>query len=55
MASATERLGKHVPEAMDTHATKEELLETVFSTWSVKGGYITRTPASELSAHLKDR
>jgi hypothetical protein len=27
MAAAGERLGKHVPAATDTHATREELLE----------------------------
>jgi hypothetical protein len=32
-------LGKHVPAAMDTHATIVVLLETVFSTWFVQRGY----------------
>jgi hypothetical protein len=32
---ARERLGKHVPVATDTQATIEELLEAVFSMWSV--------------------
>jgi hypothetical protein len=32
MASARERLDKHVPVAKDTHATIEALLETGFST-----------------------
>jgi hypothetical protein len=49
MAAARERLGKHVPAATDTRATIQELLETVLSTWSMKGGYITRTPALVLS------
>jgi hypothetical protein len=30
--------------AADAHAAIEELLETVFSAWSVERGYITRTP-----------
>jgi stage III sporulation protein SpoIIIAA len=34
-----QRLGKHVPAATDTHATIEELLETVFYTRSVQRGY----------------
>jgi hypothetical protein len=34
-----QRLGKHVPEATDIHATIEVLLETVFSTQSVQRGY----------------
>jgi hypothetical protein len=34
-----QRLGKHVPAAMDTHATVEVLLETVFSTRSVQKSY----------------
>jgi hypothetical protein len=28
-------LGKHTHGAMNTHATLEELLDTVFSTWSM--------------------
>jgi hypothetical protein len=39
------RLGKHVPAAMDMHATIEELLETASSTRSVPTSYITMTPA----------
>jgi hypothetical protein len=31
-----QHLGKHVSAAMDTYATIEVLLETVFSTWSVQ-------------------
>jgi hypothetical protein len=34
-----QRLCKHIPTAMDTHAKIEVLLETVFSTWSVQRGY----------------
>jgi hypothetical protein len=36
---STQQLGKHVPVATDTHATIEVLLETVYSTWCVQGGY----------------
>jgi hypothetical protein len=43
MAAARERVGKHVPAATDTHATIDELLETVLSTLPVQMGYITRT------------
>jgi hypothetical protein len=35
-AVSTQRLGKHVPAATDTHETIEVLLETVFSTRYVK-------------------
>jgi hypothetical protein len=38
-AISRQRLGKQVPAAMDTHATIEVLLETVFSTWSVQRCY----------------
>jgi ParB-like chromosome segregation protein Spo0J len=34
-----QRLGKHVPAAMDTYVTIEVLLETVFSTRSVQRGH----------------
>jgi hypothetical protein len=34
-----QRLGKHSPAAMDTRATEEVMLETVFSTRSVQTGY----------------
>jgi hypothetical protein len=37
MANAREWLGKHVPVAKDTHATIEELLETVFSAGLCQG------------------
>jgi hypothetical protein len=36
---ARQRIGKHVPAAMNTYATIELLLETVFSTRSVQRGY----------------
>jgi hypothetical protein len=29
--------GKHIPAAMDTHASIQVLLEKVFYTWSVQG------------------
>jgi hypothetical protein len=32
-------LGKHIPATADTYTTTEELLETVFSTWSMQKGY----------------
>jgi hypothetical protein len=35
-AVSRQRFDKHVPAATDTHATPEELLETVFSTQSVQ-------------------
>jgi hypothetical protein len=38
-AVSSQRMGKHVPTAMNMHATIELLLEMVISTWSVKGGY----------------
>jgi hypothetical protein len=34
-----QRLGKHIPAATDKHATIEVLLETAFSTRSVRRGY----------------
>jgi hypothetical protein len=34
-----QRISKHVPAAMSTHATIELLLETVFSTGSMQRGY----------------
>jgi hypothetical protein len=34
-----QRLGKHVADATDTHATIEMLLKTVYSTGSVQRGY----------------
>jgi hypothetical protein len=55
MAAAREQLGKHVPAAADTHATIEGLLEMVFSIQSMQRGYVTMTPAIELSAQLKVR
>jgi hypothetical protein len=36
---STQRIGKQVPAAMNTHATVELLLKTVFSTWFVQRGY----------------
>jgi CHASE3 domain sensor protein len=36
---------EHVPVAMDTHATIEELLELVLSDRSMQRGYIMRTTA----------
>jgi hypothetical protein len=39
------RRNKRVPTATSSRATKEKLLETVFSTQSVLRNYITRTPA----------
>jgi hypothetical protein len=50
-----EWLSKHVPVAMDMHVTIEVVLEMVFSMWSVQSGYITRTPAWEVSYQLKVR
>jgi hypothetical protein len=38
-AVSKERFGKHFPEATDTYATIEVLLERVFSTRSVQRGY----------------
>jgi hypothetical protein len=38
-AVSRQRLSKHIPMAMHTHATIEVLLETAFSTWSVQRGY----------------
>jgi hypothetical protein len=35
MAVAGQQLGKHIPTAMNTHATTEELLDMVFSMQSV--------------------
>jgi hypothetical protein len=32
---ARQQLGKHVSAKTDTHATVEELLESVFSVWSI--------------------
>jgi hypothetical protein len=32
---ARQRLGKHLPAAKNTHATAEEMLDAVFSTWPV--------------------
>jgi hypothetical protein len=37
--AARQRLGKNFPSAMDKHATIAVLLETVFSTRSVRRGY----------------
>jgi hypothetical protein len=34
-----QQLGKHIPAAMDTHATTEVLLEMVFSIQSLQKGY----------------
>jgi hypothetical protein len=34
-AIAGQHHGKHMSAAMDTHATVEELLEAVFSVWSM--------------------
>jgi hypothetical protein len=34
-----QRIGKHVPAAMNTHATTELLLETVFSNRAVQRSY----------------
>jgi hypothetical protein len=52
-----QRLGKHVPAATDTHATIEVLLETVFSTRSVRRGYKEETvsPESVLLESVKKR
>jgi hypothetical protein len=36
---ARQRLGKHIPAAMDVHATTEEMLETAFSMRSVQKLY----------------
>jgi hypothetical protein len=38
-STATHRLGKEVSAATDTQATIENLLETVFSIWSLQSGY----------------
>jgi hypothetical protein len=36
---STQRIGKHVPAATNTHTTIELLLETVFYTRSLQRGY----------------
>jgi hypothetical protein len=38
-AVSKQQLDKHIPVAMDTHATIEVLLEMVFTTWSRQRGY----------------
>jgi hypothetical protein len=35
-AGSKQRLGKHVPKTTDTHATIQTILETMFSTQSVR-------------------
>jgi hypothetical protein len=39
IAVATEQIGKNTSVATDTHATIEELLEVMFSMWSVLRPY----------------
>jgi hypothetical protein len=50
-----QRLGKHVSAAMDTHATIEVLLETVFSTRSMPRSYQqdTKLELSQLSVESR--
>jgi hypothetical protein len=49
-AVARERLGKHVPAAMDTHAAIEKSLETVFSVRSVP---VAMWSAPAMTGHLE--
>jgi hypothetical protein len=39
---ARQRVGKHVPVAMNTHTAIEELLDMVFSVWSVSDQIVCR-------------
>jgi hypothetical protein len=48
-AIARQRHGKHVSVAVDMHATVEELLEAVFSMWSVPRLYNENLWANYLS------
>jgi hypothetical protein len=41
--------------AMGPHTTIEELLETVFSMWSMPSGYITQGFQLEASAHAMEK
>jgi hypothetical protein len=43
-------LSKHIPVRLDTHATKEGLLETVFPTWSMQKGYKEDNWGNEVSS-----
>jgi hypothetical protein len=50
---ARQRLAKHVPDATDTHATIEVLLETEFSTRSVQRGYKEDNWGNRLSPRVE--
>jgi hypothetical protein len=52
-AVSRQLLGKHVPSATDTHIITEVLLETVFSTRSVKMGYKEDNCSSEIESEGK--
>jgi hypothetical protein len=48
-----QRIGKHIPAAMNSHTTIELLLETVFSTRSVQSGYKEEDWGDPVSCKLR--
>jgi hypothetical protein len=45
-----QRIGKHFSAAINTHATIEILLETMFSTWSVQRSYKEDNRGNQVSS-----